>query len=258
MKSLESKNMLRKPSRAPEVEEVDTEGTWAVSYGDMVTLLLTFFMLFFSLEKPSPSANRMQVSLIEELNTKQVGRAYDNQQPAPSSQAGSSDGKLKMPDLPGEDSSITKVTFPEEFKVSAYEMGDKVLVEFPGVSFFDSSKIDLTRAGVKNLAEFAKVFTRYAGNFYVGIRAYADNRKVRQGLYRFNDNLELSALRSISAMRQLQKSGIPLDRIRTGGFGELMVTAAELERIPPEKRPPQPQHALARKVVLVIEPGGSK
>jgi len=31
------------------LQAVDTEGSWAISYGDMVTLLLTFFILFSSL-----------------------------------------------------------------------------------------------------------------------------------------------------------------------------------------------------------------
>jgi flagellar motor protein MotB len=167
-------------------------------------------------------------------------------------------GAAVRPNLPSEDAAVNKVTFPKEFAPVAYEVDDKVLLEFPGVSFFNSSQVDLTKDGRESLTQFAKLFVPYSGNFFVSIRAFADNRQVLQGVLRFKDNLELSALRSIAAMRVLQSAGIPIDRIRTGGYGELVVTADELARLPASIRPAQGSLALARKVVLVIEPGGNK
>jgi len=108
------------------------------------------------------------------------------------------------------------------------------------------------------IANFVKVYMPYAGNYNVGIRAYADKRKVLKKNRKFEDNLELSALRSIATMRVLQAAGIPLNRIRTGGYGELILTANELTEIPADKRAPASEYDFARKVVLVIEPDSSE
>ena len=40
---------------ATEEGEIDSEGSWAISYGDMITLLLTFFILFFNMKKHDDS-----------------------------------------------------------------------------------------------------------------------------------------------------------------------------------------------------------
>lgn len=251
-----AKSLHRKKYKHAEMEEVDSEGTWAVSYGDLITLLLSFFILFFSLDQSPPRPTKMRLAFMQDVKaiheTKGDKPLFDQVKPI------SPGGVAVRPNLPTEDSNINKITYPKEFSPVAYEVDDKVIMEFPGISFFDSSKVDLTKEGQESLSQFAKMFVPYAGNFFVSIRAFADTRQVRQGVHRFKDNLELSALRSIAAMRILQKEGIPLDRIRTGGYGELLVTADELSRLPTSVRPKQDSLALARKVVLVVEPGGQK
>jgi len=245
----------RKTKSHAEHEEVDSEGSWAVSYGDMVTLLLTFFILFFSMEKPNPNSNKLKLALLDDLNSQKFG-AIASQEfkriPADSEIK----NKLNTPDLPGDDPNIREIKFPKEFKGIVYDMGDKILIEFPGISFFNSAQVELTREGRNNLAAFTKLFMPYAGHFYVGIRAFADPRKVKRDNHRFRDNVELSALRSISTLRELQTNGIPINRIRTGGFGELIVTKEEIERLPASKRTPSVHNDLARRVILVIEQGG--
>jgi flagellar motor protein MotB len=62
---------------------------------------------------------------------------------------------------------------------------------------------------------------------------------------RFKDNLELSALRAVSAMRELQELGVPLHRMKVGGYGEIRKLAGDAS---------DSDLALARKLVLVIEP----
>jgi hypothetical protein len=81
---------------------------------------------------------------------------------------------------------------------------------------------------------------------------------------RFEDNLELSALRSVSTMRVLEKAGIPFGLMRLGGWGELHQTRKNIERataaVAPQTQPSERAtplgkgDPLSRKVVLVIEP----
>lgn len=226
-----------------EHEEIDTEGSWAVSYGDMVTLLLTFFIIFFSTDPKQGTKQRVElkISLIESLEKKSLHSA---------DKGNSNKISIGKENEEGIDKNILK-----QWNGIAHDKGNHIIVEFPSVSFFNSGKIELTSEGVKAIENFIKVYMPYAGNYNIGIRAFADKKSVKQLKNRkFSDNLELSALRSVATMRVLQKSGIPLNRLKTGGYGELMLTAKELEEVPKEKRGPSSEFDLARKIVLVIEP----
>lgn len=223
-------------------EEVDSEGSWAVSYGDMVTLLLSFFIIFFSTDPKQGTKQRVElkVSLIETLKNK----SSHNSETGNSETVNVGNNKEE-----GIDRKILK-----DWNGVAHDKGNHIIVEFPYTSFFKSAQTELTKEGRKAIIDFVKVYLPYAGNYNIGIRAYADKRRVLNKNRKFSDNLELSALRSISTMRVLQEAGIPLNRIRTGGYGELILTANELLEIPEEKRLPASEYEFARKIVLVIEP----
>lgn len=218
--------------RMTDHQEVDTEGSWAISYGDMITLLLTFFILFFSTDKEKDRMQTMNATLLALLN--------------------STDSKT--PDQPpGQDPMMERLV-AEKLNAKAFKLGGKLVVEFPGVSFFKLGAVDLTSEGRTELGKFIRVYMPYAGNYRLNIHAYTDHKKVRPTA-RFTDNLELSALRSISAMRFLQKNGLPLRSMRLGGYGELNLNEEELSRAIAST----PNYALeglglARKIVLVIEP----
>ncbi len=227
-------------------EEIDSDGSWAVSYGDMVTLLLTFFIVFFTIDpKSSKSINqRLQISLVDILKATSSNEVY---------QGVTNEMALGKQQKPGIDKEILK-----QWGGIAHDQGHYVIIEFPGVSFFNSAQTNLTTSGAKALADFVRVYMPFAGNYEISIRAFADYRQVRKNSVRFQDNLELTALRSVSAMRILQKAGIPLNRIKVGGYGEMVTTARELELIPKERRSSTDQLDLARKVVLIVEQEAKK
>lgn len=215
--------------------DIDTEGSWAISYGDLVTLLLTFFILFFTINISADKRKALDDSLMAILSPggkKQVDRIDQNIQDAK------------------EEAQLLVKADLSKWGGKVIKVGEKIVVSFPGVSFFKSAKIDVTKEGIRELQYFARSFVPYAGQYLLGIHAYADNRKV-QNKYRFKDNLELSALRSVAAMRTLQSSGIPLNRMRLGGQGELQAVVKDILATNGNL---DGKHAFSRKVVLVIEP----
>ena len=229
--------------RAGETVEINTDGTWAISYGDMITLLLLFFVLFFSLDKAElqekPSA--IQDSLLSAFRPVVTGEPE-----------GKEASKLSIGDMNGVD-----IDDPVLKKLGArnetIKVGSKVLVVFPEVSFFEFARTDVTPDGEAALKEFVNTYMPFAGHYQLGIRAYTDNKPV-VNKRRYKDNLELSALRSVSAMRVLQRAGIPLNYMRLGGYGELNLTLREIEEHREKTRTADRGQPLARKVVLVIEP----
>lgn len=241
---------VMKRRREAESAEVDTEGSWAISYGDMITLLLTFFILFFSTDPQKDRMAAIEKSLLMRLS--EGARAPGSEVAGQAAEAAATGSQTAA--TPG----------VEELPISnakVHKVEDRLMIEFPDVSFFDLGKVELTTRGRQELQSFVGKYLPFAGTYKLSIRAFTDTKKVIQlPNRRFNDNLELSALRAVAAMRTLQSAGIPLDRMRIGGYGELHQTAQDLAKI---RRTPAGEatavsekeiFALSRKVVLVVEP----
>ena len=233
---------MSKKQRRGEIEHIheDSEGTWAVSYGDMVTLLLTFFIVFFSLDPNQEKIEKrktLNISLIQEL------QRTPSSEKSPNKVLRAENSKKSAP----ADRGIAAINLNGK----VHEYGDSLLIEFPEVSFFRSGDIQLTNEGKNSLKIFMKKYLPYAGQYKVSIQAFTDHRKVRQEPGRkFSDNLELSALRAIAAMRTLQREGIPLSQMEVAGYGEIKNTVQHLM----EKNKSLKGLELSRKVVLVIKP----
>jgi chemotaxis protein MotB len=234
----------RRPILVPvEGEGTDVDGTWAISYGDMITLLLTFFILFFSLDKTEPNAvpnsipKNITAGLAPIAESKPVAGV-----PADSA----SPDAIAIGADPGARSVEKKII--DEFGGELTKMGHQITVRFPGVSFFDSGKTDLTRGGAEHLRKFAEAALKYPGKYSILVRAFTDGVPVKRLKGRpFQDNLELSGLRSIAAMRALGKAGLPLSAMRIAGFGE--VTSGE-----DENGVVRSSVAENRKIVITLEP----
>lgn len=229
-----------KRSESEAGSDVDSDGSWAISYGDMITLLLTFFILFFSTDSQKDRLDQMEKELAIKLDSTAKLTAPTK---GVASREPASEG-------------FAELIGPQQFQAKVYKVGPKLIVEFPNTSFFRLGKIDLTKDGQRELRGFIDKYLPYAGNYVLGIRAYTDNKKViPYANRRFRDNLELSALRAIATMRFLQRFGMPLNRMRLGGYGELNLTAEDLSRAVASTADIYDDGIkLARKVILVIEP----
>lgn len=238
--SLEKSQLQQLMRRRNEVDETDSEGSWAISYGDMITLLLTFFILYFNVNsKPSEERNQLQQEILAEFGEeKNVSFTKPSSNVPPRMKlAEEKDGEIE-----------TRVL--EDWGGEVYRDNEKIVVEFKNTTFFDFGKEDIKNASKKYLEKFAQKYIKFAGTHMLNIKAYTDTVPVKQG-HRYRDNLELSALRSISAMRTLQTAGIPLSRMKLVGLGETISSRVpgSVDSVPGRKG-----DQFARKVVLVIEP----
>lgn len=216
-------------------EEADSEGTWALSYGDMITLLLSFFVIFFTTDPKQAKLEKMNRHLSFQL---------ENLIPAaaPVSSEVGNGPKVDMPALAG-------------LAIRTQTVNDNIVVTFNATSFYDSGSLVLTSQGEKLLTDFAEKYLPYAGNYRLAVKGFTDKRKVRkrkEQIKKYDDNLELSALRSLSAMRLLQNAGVPLNRMEIAGSGELETIDRVLPRV--EGLTPEEINAYSRTVVLVIQP----
>lgn len=211
----------------------DHNSNWAISYGDMITLLLTFFILFFSIDRGKKESVRLGALVNEQFNGSgpSADLVWGVKAPEGESSTVYAGVDKKMSDkLPAAKTSV---------------VGNRLIIEFPKTSFFSTAQYELTAEGRQALAQFAGIYRQFTGKMRLVVRGYTDNRPVKNKHYKFSDNLELSALRAISALRTLNEHGVPLELMRIGGYGE----TDKARGISPGDR-----LAYDRKVVLVIEP----
>lgn len=224
-------------------EPVESEGSWAISYGDMITLLLSFFVIFFSTDFEREKVDKLNRHLSFELDGAVASKGEDKGAAAAGSGwADDARPDAKLPDISG-------------MEIKAQPVGENVVVTFKAVSFYASGRVTLEPKGEALLREFAGKYLPYAGNYRLAVKGFTDKRPVIHRPDRFkkyDDNLELSALRSLAAMRVLQQSGVPLNRMEIAGAGELEA----INRILPshEGLTKEELDAYSRTIVLVVQP----
>jgi len=233
-----------KKHRPLEIEE-DSEGTWAISYGDMITLLLSFFVIFYNAD----FEKNKQVKLNHHLSFD-----IENLKPHLTTVKADPEAK-KAPEqvVPGDTSASTiSVNGLSDFDIKVHEVGDNLVVTFGKISFFDSGSTEVRKETIPFLKLFTEKYLPYAGKYQLSIKGFTDKKPVRKERRNYKDNLELSVLRAVSAMRHLQKAGLPLNRMEIAGVGELRT----IEKIIPKSTQLDPKEleALSRTVMLVIKP----
>ncbi|HLE10532.1 MAG: hypothetical protein A2504_14290 [Bdellovibrionales bacterium RIFOXYD12_FULL_39_22] len=236
--------MIKNKKQIQDNEYVDTDGSWAVSYGDMITLLLSFFVLFFTVDFEANKTAQLNQTLMMNLRDLNSVELYPKGQ--------LSLGNKINPEIKAE---------LKELNTKIHNVDEQIIVEFPNISFFEIGGIDPKKDVSVLLAKFANIYLPFAGQYILSIRAFTDNKKVMyKENRRFKDNLELSALRSIATMRVFQLAGIPLDRMQLAGHGvskaiQRTIASRELSTDPAIK---EKWDAFDRKILLVIGPDTQK
>lgn len=211
------------------LESADGDGTWAISYGDMVTLLLAFFLLFFSVDAQKITDDKLTTSLLAALSPLSQGEG------------------VKAAGVGGTPE-VLEESLGRALGATVSRVGQRIVLEFPRTSFYASGETELSPEGQRTLQQFANLYVPYAGQNLLNVIGFADQRPVTPH-GRYKDNWELSVLRAVAAQRYLQNSGIPLASTRLGGFGVKKFEPANQENLSEAEI-----LAFARKVVLIIEP----
>lgn len=213
-----------------DVHAEDTEGSWAISYGDMITLLLSFFVIFFSFD-----FSKEKEKVLEKRAIKNISLMENFQK----NKAGMSENESQTIDDLNEITTVIKK-----------ERDGKLVVFFKGANFFDSGSTSVNYTGQVLLTKFIDKYVPFAGKFRVKIQAFTDNKPVSKSNKRYQDNVELSALRSISVMRYLQKNGIPLNRVEIGGKG--IMSEKALSMLGMETKSTTELRKMSRTIALVL------
>lgn len=174
------------------LQHEEQDELWLVSYADLLTLLLGFFVLLIA-------ASPMKLSRFERMAASISGR----------SEAPLVDLKEKVDEL-----------------VAANNLGDRVVtredaeglgIEFKDALLFDSGSAELRPEALEVMRKVAGLVSGLPHRPVI-IEGHTDDVPVRGG--RFRSNWELSSQRAINVLGFLEVSGIPRERLSVKGLAD--------------------------------------
>lgn len=227
---------------------------WMLTYGDMVTLLLTFFVTMFSvqdtvdiIELKIIQSAFMGVGNFEGGNTLQrgplaeLGNSLDS---LPSEAQGKALEKARQAAVSVLQSDITSG------KVRVYEDNRGLVISLASDAFFGPASaelnMELARPVLQRVASLLN--SNVVAGRYFRIEGHTD-AEATDPASQFNSNWELSSARANNVLRRLLDYGSAEDRFTVAGFAEFRPTA--------DNRTPEGR-ALNRRVDVVVLAEGHK
>jgi chemotaxis protein MotB len=181
------------------VTQEENTDSWLMSYADMITLLMCFFIIFVSVSEPK----RDKFSEITEGLANKFG-SVDMATP-----------------FSGVFSSLQAVIEGHQvFRDVAIDRTDKsVEMEIAGGVFFKRNNVEFDDAKRAILLEMADTLKQIDYlDYVVTVEAHTSDRATENAIYK--TNWDLSAGRAAAMTRFLIETGIPPNRIRAIGYGD--------------------------------------
>ena len=215
-----------KLSDIEEIAETDGRGAWLMTYADLVTLILVFFVLLFALSK------RETGTLIKALKSFEI--TIGTETPKTSLfdiiDTGSLGDRKTLDQLTGMrevdvfkkiNSFINKKKLGEKIETELKE--GKIIFRVEGSVLFKSGSADLLPEATDVFSDIIHVI-RTNPQYYVDIQGHTDNRPINTP--QFASNWELSAIRATTVLRYLIENGISEARLTATGFADLRPIAS--------------------------------
>ena len=189
---------------APKKKQQQDEGGWLTTYADMMTLLMTFFVLLFAM------------STLDPVKLEQFGDSTKKDK-------GSAKKSKKV--------SLSQINKEVKKLVVEQELSSQVTVSMNarGVTLGIASDLAFG-SGTAILSGPIKSFlvklvsTMEKATYAIAVEGHTDNDPIRSS--QFPSNWELSAARSSAVIRYLTEQGIAADKFRAIGFGDTVPLVA--------------------------------
>ncbi|MBI4382734.1 MAG: OmpA family protein [Nitrospinae bacterium] len=190
---------------------------WLVTYADMTTLLLTFFILYYSIaamnmgkfKEAILGEQEASIGLLELLDSAEVKERIADLT------------GLKSKDILNE---VNELTENKQFEsqVSVSRDQAKIVLRVPGQTLFPPGTADLQQTARPILDELARVCNNYP-EYKINIQGHTDDTAI--STERFPTNWELSAARATAVLRYFLDKGIKAQRMTATGYADIFPVA---------------------------------
>ncbi len=203
----------------------DDDATWLVTYADLMTILLVFFILlytlaFFEKEKFRHAVETIKVQIEEDENL--IGLMELMEIPE------TEDTQITIEDITGlhsrEKSLVENITrFVQSSKqkqnISSRVLKGKIIVSIKGKALFNSGSASLNRTAISIFDDIIQILYDYP-EYNINIKGHTDNVPISTTI--FPSNWELSAVRATTVLKYLISKGITPQRLTATGYGDVM------------------------------------
>ena len=222
MKPMHSPNNANEEKGAPK---------WVVTFGDLMSLLLCFFVLLLSFSEMDKAVYKQVAGSLEKAFG--VQRKTKTMDPPKGVSIIAKDFDQEL--VPAMDriefiASQIREAIHEELKKLGEQMNeelhglvqveageDQVTIRFMGESTFASGRAEIRRSMIPVLTKVAAVLNEKKSEIIIA--GHTDNVPIRRGRYRHNLDLSIARAASVANF-MLEKGAIAPQRISTMGFGE--------------------------------------
>lgn len=218
--------------------EEDEVPTWIFTFADLMSLLLVFFILLYSLSKMTETSLESALSSIQIALTSRG--ANINQDPMRYSGGGTETIKPETPQMANTDA-LTFAKEPidieerEQVKeiandiankmvasnldnaVAVFQDGEKITIRVDGQSLFESGEAQLSWEAEFIFERLIEIFKKHP-DYSINIKGHTDNIPINT--IRYPSNWELSAIRATTALRYFLEAGIAPERMTATGYAD--------------------------------------
>lgn len=219
--------------------------SWLISYADLITLLLCFFVIIVSMSKPQQERLEVATQSIR----KEFGQ--DQETPKPLYLSGE-DILILRPNAPIIGDIEKVITASPELKavadVTETESGT-VVIELKSSYFYESGSAEFRGEGKKILSELAEQLRKpaYEG-FKISVEGHTDDVPIKTE--RYPSNWELSTARATNVVRFLIGEGFSPQRLKASGYADSL---PKLPNRDSSGKPLPENQAQNRRILLTLE-----
>ncbi len=213
-------------------EQEEGSNSWIVTFADLMTLILVFFILLYTLADYEDKAFRARISEVEVVD----GEGQQMSVIDYASKSGRDPEPLQVvEDMLGLNPSpdVIQTTEPQIYndiasmvdytdageEVSLQLDGDQINLSIDGRFLFESGKADLKDSAKVIFSNLAQIF-RDNPDYHIAIRGHTDDLDI--DTERFPSNWELSAIRATTVLRYFIQQGIDPERMSATGYADFL------------------------------------
>jgi len=199
---------------------------WLVAFGDLMSLLLCFFVLLLSMATMDAVKVREAIGSFKGTMGILEGSEYMEAEkrfaPPPLSPPQTEDDVGQAADsMANPVNEINEVVKndPKE-AVTIEDAEDGFLIRLPAALPFRRGSADINNPDAKLfIKRMANIIKKMPNNIEISVRGHTDNQVPELGSI-FRDNWEMSSARAIAVLKELIKNGVNKDKLNASGYGD--------------------------------------